>query len=167
MAKIEATGNLGGDPEVRFTNSGTPVMNFSFCDSKSKKDQNGDWQVLKEQWLRVTVWGPFGEYLSSQIHKGSRVTVYGEFYAEEFERKDGTKGTGLSVTADAVKVWPPKNNNGGNNGGFGGQQQAPQQPQQGHGLGQAPQQQAPQGDWGQQQQPMQNGWPQQGSNPPF
>jgi single-strand DNA-binding protein len=165
VARIEATGNLGGDATVNFTQSGHPVMNFSMCDSKSKKDAQGNWETVKEQWLRVTVWGDYAQYLAEKISKGSRVTVWGEFYAEEFDRKDGTKGTGLSVTADAVKVWPPKqNNNGGNQGSFG----QPQQPQGGQFQPAQGFQQTYNGQAVQQpQQPSNGGWGGQPAEPPF
>jgi single-strand DNA-binding protein len=112
MAEISFTGNVGKEPALEFTKSGQPRLTFSVADSKSKSDGNGGWEKLAEQWLRVTVWGPYAEHLAEQITKGSRVKVYGEFYAREYEGKDGGKGVSLDVTADGVKVYPPKNGQG-------------------------------------------------------
>lgn len=128
MADITFTGNVGKEPEFEFLQSGRAKLAFSVADSKSKPDGNGGWEKLAEQWLRVTVWGPLAEHLNDQITKGSRVKVYGEFYAREYEGKNG-KGVSLDVTAEGVKVFPPKGNRqdthggngfGANAGGFGG-----------------------------------------------
>lgn len=157
MAKIEATGNVGADAELRFTQSGRPVLNFDFCDSKSKKDDQGNWQTEKEQWIRVAVWGDLAEFFSEKIRKGSRVTVWGEMYVRNYERKDGSPGYSLDLNADAVKVWPPKN----------GQQQSQQQS---GGFGGQQSQQAPQQNWGappQQSAPPASGWGNTPSEPPF
>ncbi|MDQ0241224.1 single-stranded DNA-binding protein [Arthrobacter bambusae] len=109
MAEITFTGNVGKEPDFEFTQSGRAKLTFSVADSKSKPDGNGGWEKLAEQWLRVTVWGPYAEHLSEQVAKGSRVKIYGEFYAREYEAKDGSKGVSLDVTADGVKIYPPKN----------------------------------------------------------
>jgi single-strand DNA-binding protein len=112
MAEITFTGNVGKEPALEFTKSGQARLTFSVADSKSKPDGNGGWEKLAEQWLRVTVWGPYAEHLAEQINKGSRVKVYGEFYAREYDAKDGGKGVSLDVTADGVKVYPPRNGSG-------------------------------------------------------
>lgn len=136
MAKIEATGNLGGEPEIRYSPSGRPVMNVSICDSKSRKNDQGGWDTLAEQWLRVALWGDEAEHYANTLHKGDRITVFGEFYAKPFQRKDGGEGLGLEVTAYAIQPHQkrqqgnqPSNGNAGtwtpgqSGGGFGGQQQ--------------------------------------------
>lgn len=116
MAKIEATGNLGQDPEVRFSPSGRAVLSMSICDSKSRKDQSGNWETVAEQWIRVSLWGDQAEYWGNLLHKGDRVTVWGEFYAKEFDRRDGTRGTGLEVNAFAIQHHPKRDQSGG--GGY-------------------------------------------------
>ena len=109
MAEITFTGNVGKDPVLEFTRSGQARLTFSVADSKSKPDGNGGWEKLAEQWMRVTVWGQYAEHLAEHVTKGSRVKVYGEFYAREYEGKDGGKGVSLDVTADGVKVFPARN----------------------------------------------------------
>ena len=84
MAKIEATGNIGADAEVRFTKSGAPVLSFRMADSKSRKrPDDGEWEKVAEQWLSVSLWDD-AEHYAPLLTKGTRVTVWGEFYAREY-----------------------------------------------------------------------------------
>lgn len=121
MARIEFEGNLGSAPEMRFTKAGTPVLGFRVADSKSKKNDQGGWDEIANQWLSVSVWGSLGELLLEKLDKGTRVRVIGEFYVREY---DGNNGPGFSLD---VKAWgvdilsKPKQESGRNSsGGFGG-----------------------------------------------
>ena len=104
MAQIDFTGNLGRDAELRYTKAGDPVLSFNVADSKSKKLDNGKWETTAEQWLRVTVWGSYAEYLAEHLTKGVRVRVFGEFMSRTYEDKDGTERLSLDVTAQGVHV---------------------------------------------------------------
>lgn len=104
MAEITATGNLGNDSKLEFTKGGTPVLSFDICDSKSRKDQNGNWETVKEQWLRVQVYGELAELLTNSLLKGTRVKVTGEFYARKYQSRDGQDGVSLDVNAWGVQV---------------------------------------------------------------
>lgn len=127
MAKIEVNGHLGGDAELKFSNSGRPVLNFSVGDSKSRKDQNGNWETLKSQWIRAALWGDEAEFYQSRLVKGTKVTVWGEFFAREYER-NGEKRTSLDLEVHGVKIWPKRDGQGGGN-----QQSQPQQQNNGWG----------------------------------
>lgn len=136
MAEIIATGNLAADAELRTTQAGRSVLNFRIADSKSRKNDQGGWDTLAENWFNVAIWGELAEFYAKQLTKGTRVKITGEFYQREYDKKDGTgKGVSLDVTAWGVNIIPKRDNNNG--GGF---QQAPQQsappqnqPQQGQG----------------------------------
>lgn len=118
MAQIDFTGNLGADAELRHGNDGSPVVNFRVADTKSKPDGNGGWQKSKEQWINVALWGEAAEFYGPKLVKGSRVRVFGEFYAREYEGNNG-KGIALDVTAQGISIFPPrKNQQQGNGGGF-------------------------------------------------
>lgn len=127
MAEIKFTGNLGRDAELKYTKSGSPVMSFSVADSKSRKTDNGDWETLAEQWLNCTIWGSLGEFYDGKLTKGTRVTIYGEFYSRKYEAKDGTPGTSLDVNVKGVDILPSRKGNGGqqrdNTGGNGYRQE--------------------------------------------
>ena len=123
MAEIIATGNLAADAELRTTPSGRSVLNFRIADSKSKKNDQGGWDTLAENWFNVAIWGELAEFYAKQLTKGTRVKITGEFYQREYDKKDGSgKGVSLDVTAWGVHVIPKRDNNNG-----GGYQQSPQQ----------------------------------------
>lgn len=112
MAEIKFTGNLGRDAELKYTKSGSPVMSFSVADSKSRKTDSGDWETLAEQWLNCTIWGSLGEFYDGKLTKGTRVTIYGEFYSRKYENKDGTPGVSLDVNVKGVDIMPSRNGGG-------------------------------------------------------
>ena len=103
FSKVMIIGNLGRDPEMRYTPNGRAVTEFSVAVTHSSRDpQTGEWADEQTDWFRVTVWGDRAERTAEQFHKGNRVFVEGRFRTREFERKDGTKGISLDITADNV-----------------------------------------------------------------
>ncbi len=103
FSKVMIIGNLGRDPEMRYTPSGRAVTEFSVAVTHSTRDQaTGEWSDEQTDWFRVTVWGDRAERTAEQFRKGNRVFVEGRFRTREFERKDGTKGISLEITADNV-----------------------------------------------------------------
>jgi single-strand DNA-binding protein len=103
MADIIFTGNLGADSEIRYTTSGSPVLNFRAADTKSKKDGSGGWEKVTEQWFRVELWGSTAEFLADHLKSGVRVKVYGQFYKRDYEGTNGP-GVSLDVKASAVEI---------------------------------------------------------------
>ena len=156
MAEIIATGNLADDAQLRFTSNGRPALNFRIGDSKSRKDQNGNWETLAQNWFNVTVWGEEAEFYAEKLKKGTRVQVAGEFYQREYDRNDGGKGISLDVTAWGVRILQKRD--GGQNNSFANtgtmNQQQPQQQQS----------QQASGGWN---APASDPWAQASANPPF
>ena len=109
FAKMMIIGNLGRDPEMRYTPSGRPVTEFSVAVSHRGKDaQSGEWVDQGTDWYRVTIWGERGERAAEQFRKGNRVFVEGRFRTREFEGRDGQKRTALEITADNVISLEPR-----------------------------------------------------------
>src|SRR6476661_4031117 len=102
FSKIMFIGNLGRDPEMRYTPNGKPVTQFSVAVSHSKPDGQGGWVDEGTDWFRVSVFGDRAERAAEQLRKGNRVFVEGRFRTREFEGQDGQKRTSLDVTADNV-----------------------------------------------------------------
>ena len=102
FCKVMIIGNLGRDPEMRYTPSGRPVTQFSVAVSNSKPDGQGGWVDEGTDWFRVSVFGDRAERAAEQLRKGNRVFVEGRFKTREFEGNDGQKRTSLDVTADNV-----------------------------------------------------------------
>ena len=111
MARIEFEGNLGHQPDLRFTRGGDPILAFRVADSKSRKTESGEWETISEQWLNVSVWGPLAEHLSARLDKGTRVRVVGEFYVREYEH-NGEMRQSLDVKAWGVDVLTRRNGQG-------------------------------------------------------
>ena len=102
FSKIQIVGNLGRDPELRYTPNGRPVTEFSVAVNQSTKNQQtGEW-VEATDWFRVSVWGDRAERAAENLRKGARVLVDGRFRTREYETKDGRKGVSLEISADAV-----------------------------------------------------------------
>jgi single-strand DNA-binding protein len=101
LCKVTLIGNLGRDPEMRYTPDGRPVTQFSVAVNRNTKTQSGEW-LEETEWFRVTVWGNQAERMAENLRKGSRVYVEGRFRTREWEAQDGTKRTALEVTADNV-----------------------------------------------------------------
>lgn len=102
FSKIMIIGNLGRDPEMRYTPNGKPVTQFSVAVSHSRPDGQGGWIDDGTDWYRVSVFGDRAERAAEQLRKGNKVFVEGRFKTREFEGKDGEKRTSLDVTSDNV-----------------------------------------------------------------
>jgi len=87
---ISFTGNLTGDPELKFLPSGIPVASFTVAVSKRVKD--GDtWKDGPTSFVRCTVWRQYAENVAESLAKGTKVVVIGSMSQREYETKDGEK----------------------------------------------------------------------------
>ena len=102
FCKLRSIGNLGRDPEMRYTPTGKPVTQFTVAVNQSTRNQQtGEW-TEDTDWFRVSVFGDRAERAAEQLRKGNRVFVEGRFRTREFEGQDGQKRTSLDLTADNV-----------------------------------------------------------------
>ena len=102
FCKLMIIGNLGRDPEMRYTPTGRPVTQFTVAVNQSTRNQQtGEW-TEDTDWFRVSVFGDRAERAAEQLRKGNRVFVEGRFRTREFEGQDGQKRTSLDLTADNV-----------------------------------------------------------------
>lgn len=90
LNKVIIIGNLGQDPEVRYTQSNTAVATLSVATSEKFKDRNGEYQE-KTEWHRVTLWDKRAEIAQKYLTKGSKVCIEGKLQTKEWEDKDGAK----------------------------------------------------------------------------
>jgi single-strand DNA-binding protein len=102
------TGNLGRDPEMRYTQGGTPVTSFSVATNEKWTDQDGQRQE-RTAWFRVSAWGRQADACSQYLHKGSLVQVIGRLNPDPetggprvYTRNDGAPGASYEVTAREV-----------------------------------------------------------------
>ena len=94
--KIILVGNLGRDPELRYTPQGTAVCNFSLATNEKKRDKAGELQDVTT-WFRVTLWRQQAENAAKYLTKGSPVYVEGRLRIEEWSDRDGNNRYTLEV----------------------------------------------------------------------
>lgn len=112
MNKVIICGNLGGDPELRYTQSGEPVCNFTCATSSKWKDKAGNAQERTE-WHKVVVWGKIAETCEKYLKKGNKVLVEGELQTRDWEDKDGQKRYTTEVKASSVQFLTAPSGGGG------------------------------------------------------
>jgi len=106
--KIIIAGYLGRDPEMRYTQDGTPVTNFSVAASRKYNRPDGT-KVDETVWFRVTAWRQLAELCNEYLQKGRPVLVEGRLQPDEngnprtFTRNDGSTGASFEVTATTVR----------------------------------------------------------------
>ena len=100
--KIIVVGNLGRDPELRYTPQGTAVCSFTMATNERRKGQAGEPQDVTT-WFRVTVWGKQAETVSKYLTKGRNVYVEGRLHVGEWADKDGKQRYTLEVNATDVR----------------------------------------------------------------
>lgn len=117
--KIILVGNLGRDPELRYTPQGTAVCSFSVATSERKKSGAGDQQEITT-WFRVTLWDKKAEVASKYLTKGSPVYIEGRLRMEEYTDRDGKQRQSLEVQATEMQFIGsnrPAEEGGGYSGG--------------------------------------------------
>lgn len=88
--KVILVGNLGGDPELRTTDGGTAVCNFTVATNESYKDRDGN-KVDKTEWHRIVAWGRLAEICGEYLTKGRQVYLEGQLQTRKWEDKDGVE----------------------------------------------------------------------------
>jgi single-strand DNA-binding protein len=115
--KVIIVGNLGGDPEVRYTPSGSAVANFNVATSESWKDKNTGEKKERTEWHRIVVWGKLGELCGEYLSKGRQVYVEGRLQTRSYDDKDGVKRYMTEIIATDVQFLGSKESGGGRSGG--------------------------------------------------
>jgi single-strand DNA-binding protein len=96
LNKMMIIGNLGADPELRYTPSGKAVTNLRVAVNDRSRGADGEW-VEDTMWIGVEVWEQQAERLAEQLRKGNKVFAEGQLRAREYEARDGQKRTALEL----------------------------------------------------------------------
>lgn len=102
MNLLIISGNLGQDPEMRFTPTGKPVTNFSIAVNSRGPDNQPE-----PTWFNVICWEKLAEITNQYLHKGSKVLVEGRLKVRKYETKQGEPRFSLDVTANNVEFMDP------------------------------------------------------------
>ncbi len=115
LNKVMLIGNLGKDPEVRYTTSGTAVTSFSLATSERFKNRNGEWEE-KTEWHNVTLWGRLAEIAGEYLAKGRTVFVEGRLQTRKWQDRDGRDRYTTEIVADKMQMLGGKGEGGGRQG---------------------------------------------------
>lgn len=95
-------GNLTDDPELRYTQNGTPVVTFNLAVNQRVKDTDGTWRDGETSFFRVNVWRDQAEHVAESLAKGHRAVVLGRLRTRLWETSEGDKRTSTEIDADEV-----------------------------------------------------------------
>lgn len=118
--KVILIGNLGRDPELRYTQSGSAVANLSVATTRAYTNSRTNERVEETEWHRVVVWGKQAEHCNQYLAKGRQVYVEGRLQTRNYEDKDGIKRYSTEVVADTVQFLGGRGGGGGGGGDFDG-----------------------------------------------
>lgn len=101
--KVILVGNLGKDPELRYTPSGAAVANFSIATTENYKDRDGNKQT-KTEWHNIVVWRQLAEVCGKYLHKGKQVYIEGKLQTRKWQDRDGNERYTTEVVADQMQM---------------------------------------------------------------
>ena len=121
LNKIMIIGNLGADPELRYTPSGKAVTELRVAVNDNRKGPDGEW-IEETLWFRVSVWEQQAERMAEQLRKGNKIYAEGQLRAREYEARDGQKRTSLELAFARVVNLERRSRDeeSGSSGGGGG-----------------------------------------------
>ena len=100
---ITVVGNLTSDPELRYTQNGLAVANFTIASTPRSFDRaSNDWKDGDALFLRASVWREFAEHVASSLSKGARVVATGRLKQRSYETKEGEKRTSIELEVDEI-----------------------------------------------------------------
>jgi single-strand DNA-binding protein len=120
--KVIIIGNLGRDPEVRYTPNGAAVCNVSVATTRNWKDKNSGDKVEETEWHRVVFYDRLAEIAGEYLKKGRSVYVEGRLKTRKWQDKDGKDNYTTEIVAEQMQLLGGREGggNGGNGGGYGG-----------------------------------------------
>lgn len=108
LNKVLLIGNLGADPELRYTPGGTQVATFSIATSERWKGQDGKVQESTE-WHRIVAWGKLAEICGQYLRKGSRIYIEGKLQTRKWQDRDGSDRYITEIVAREMKMLDTRN----------------------------------------------------------
>lgn len=114
--KVILIGNLGRDPELRYTKNGQAVANFSLATTDSYGGRDGQ-REERTEWHRIVAWAKTAELCAQYLAKGRSVYIEGQLRTREWEDKDGNKRQTTEVHAQTVQFLGPRGQGGSGGGG--------------------------------------------------
>ncbi|MCK9173733.1 MAG: single-stranded DNA-binding protein [Desulforhopalus sp.] len=130
--KVILIGNLGANPELRYTNSGTAVASLRLATSRRRKDQASGQYIEETEWHSVVAWAKTAEFCSNYLSKGSKIYVEGRLQTRKWQDKNGNDRYTTEIISENLQNLTPRNNGGaGDKGGGFNDSSASQSPFEG------------------------------------
>ena len=108
MNKVMLIGNVGREPEMTYTPSGSAVTKFSLAVSRRWKDKSSGDQKEETTWFNIVAWERLAETCSNYVHKGSKIFVEGRFVSRDYTDKDGNKRTAFDIVITEMELLDSK-----------------------------------------------------------
>lgn len=112
LNKVLLIGNLGKDPEVRYTSGGTAVASFSLATAEKFKSKSGEWEK-KTEWHNVTLWGKLAEIAGEYLTKGKTVYIEGRLQTRKWQDRDGKDRYTTEIVGEKMQMLGGKEKSGG------------------------------------------------------
>ncbi|MHB9030744.1 MAG: single-stranded DNA-binding protein [Candidatus Latescibacterota bacterium] len=116
LNRVQLIGNLGADPEIRYTPNGTAVANIRVATAENRKNKEGEWEERTE-WHRVVLYGRLAETAKDYLRKGSKVYIEGRIETRSWEDQNAQKHYATEVIGNDLIFLDPKGHNSGQNSG--------------------------------------------------
>lgn len=123
--KVILVGNLGADPEVRYTSGGTAVANFTMATSESWKDKNSGEKKQKTEWHRIVIWGAQAEVAGQYLNKGRQIYLEGKLQTRKWQDNNGTDRYVTEIVASHFLMVGGRRDSQGNQNPTPNQNQKP------------------------------------------
>lgn len=107
LNKVMLIGNLGKDPEVRYTPSGQAVASFNLATSEKFKNKSGEWEERTE-WHRVTLWARLAEIAGEYLSKGKTVYIEGRLQTRKWQDNSGNERYTTEIVGEKMQMLSPK-----------------------------------------------------------
>jgi single-strand DNA-binding protein len=101
--KVILLGNVGQDPEIRYTTSGEPVANFSIATTDQWKDKNGEKQERTE-WHRIVAYKKMAEIIGQYVKKGDPIFIEGSIQSNKYKDKEGIERTAFQIRLETMRM---------------------------------------------------------------
>lgn len=118
--KVILIGNIGSDPEVKYTASGVPVANFSLATSESWTDKASGQRQERTEWHRLVLWRKLAEIAGQYLKKGSKIYVEGRLQTRSWDDQSGQKRYMTEIVVDDMQML-----DGRGDAGYGGEMSHP------------------------------------------
>ncbi len=107
LNKVLLIGNLGADPDIKYSASGTAIANFNVATAERRKNRDGEWEDYTE-WHRVVMFGKLAEICKDYLRKGSKIFIEGRLQTRSWEDKSGQKKYMTEVVGSQMVMLDPK-----------------------------------------------------------